>query len=104
MLATSEQYGAMLAAASVDGYALPAVNVTSSETLNGAMRGFAEAGSDGIVQITTGAADFLPPRLEAAGRVGARAPRRRRRRALRRRRKEPAQLRLRYWRTARTRR
>jgi fructose-bisphosphate aldolase, class II len=59
MLATSEQYGAMLDAASVEGYALPAVNVTSSETLNGAMRGFAEAGSDGIVQITTGAADFL---------------------------------------------
>jgi fructose/tagatose bisphosphate aldolase len=59
MLATSEQYGAMLDAASGEGYALPAVNVTSSETLNGAMRGFAEAGSDGIIQVTTGAADFL---------------------------------------------
>src|ERR1044071_6411121 len=59
MLASSEQYGAMLDAASGEGYALPAVNVTSSETLNGAMRGFAEAGSDGIIQITTGAADFL---------------------------------------------
>jgi fructose-bisphosphate aldolase class II len=59
MLATREQYGAMLDSASGEGYALPAVNVTSSETLNGAMRGFAEAESDGIVQITTGAADFL---------------------------------------------
>jgi fructose-bisphosphate aldolase, class II len=59
MIATGEQYAAMLEAASSDGYALPAVNVTSSETLNGAMRGFAEAGSDGIVQVTTGAADYL---------------------------------------------
>src|SRR4029453_7211689 len=59
MIATAEQYAAMLDAASAGGYALPAVNVTSSETLNGAMRGFAEAGADGIVQITTGAAEFL---------------------------------------------
>jgi fructose-bisphosphate aldolase, class II len=59
MIATGEQYAAMLEAASSDGYALPAVNVTSSETLKGAMRGFAEAGSDGIVQVTTGAADYL---------------------------------------------
>jgi fructose-bisphosphate aldolase, class II len=59
MIATTEQYAAMLDAASAGGYALAAVNVTSSETLNGAMRGFAEAGADGIVQITTGAAEFL---------------------------------------------
>ena len=44
MIATAEQYAAMLDAASAGGYALPAVNVTSSETLNGTMRGFAEAG------------------------------------------------------------
>jgi fructose/tagatose bisphosphate aldolase len=48
----------MLDAASAGGYALAAVNVTSSETLNGAMRGFAEAGADGIVQVTTGGAEF----------------------------------------------
>ena len=59
MIATTEQYAAILDAASAGGYALPAVNVTSSETLNGAMRGFAEAGADGIVQMTTGAAEFL---------------------------------------------
>src|SRR3954447_7394724 len=58
-IASSAQYGQMLDAAAAGGYALPAVNVTSSETLNAAMRGFAEAGSDGIVQVTTGAADFL---------------------------------------------
>jgi fructose-bisphosphate aldolase class II len=59
MIATTEQYAAVLDAASVGGYALPAVNVTSSETLNGALRGFAEAGADGIIQVTTGAAEYL---------------------------------------------
>ena len=58
-IATPSQYAAMLDAAADGGYALAAVNVTSSETLNGAMRGFAEAGADGIVQVTTGAAEFL---------------------------------------------
>jgi fructose-bisphosphate aldolase, class II len=58
-IASTDQYEQMLDAASLGGYALPAVNVTSSETLNAAMRGFAEAGSDGIVQVTTGAGSFL---------------------------------------------
>jgi fructose-bisphosphate aldolase class II len=73
MIATTEQYAAMLDAASADGYALPAVNVTSSETLNGAMRGFAEAGADGIVQITTGAAGFLSGAAVKDMALGARA-------------------------------
>src|SRR5690606_13038616 len=37
----------------------PAINVTSSETLNAALRGFAEAESDGIIQISTGGAEYL---------------------------------------------
>src|SRR4051794_31940496 len=49
----------MLDAASADGYALPSVNVTSSETLNAVMRGFAEAGADGIVQLSTGAVEYV---------------------------------------------
>jgi fructose-bisphosphate aldolase, class II len=61
-IASTDQYQQMLASASAGGYALPAVNVTSSETLNGAMRGFAEAGSDGIVQVTTSAGSFLAGR------------------------------------------
>jgi fructose-bisphosphate aldolase class II len=56
---TTEQYAAMLDAAADAGYAYPAVNVTSSQTLNAAMRGFAEAGSDGIVQVTTGGGQYL---------------------------------------------
>jgi fructose-bisphosphate aldolase, class II len=59
MLATAEQYAAMLDGAAAGGYAFPAINVTSSQTLNAAMRGFAEAGSDGIVQITVGGAKYL---------------------------------------------
>jgi fructose-bisphosphate aldolase class II len=73
MIATSEQYAAMLDAAAAGGYALPAVNVTSSETLNGAMRGLAEAGADGIVQITTGAAAYLAGGTAEDMALGARA-------------------------------
>jgi fructose-bisphosphate aldolase class II len=73
MIATTDQYAAILDAASAGGYALAAVNVTSSETLNGAMRGFAEAGADGIVQITTGAAEFLSGAAVKDMALGARA-------------------------------
>jgi fructose-bisphosphate aldolase class II len=73
MIATTEQYVAMLDAASAGGYALPAVNVTSSETLNGVMRGFAEAGADGIVQVTTGGAEYLSGGAVKDMALGARA-------------------------------
>src|SRR4051794_6324674 len=73
MIATAEQYAAMLDAASAGRYALPAVNVSSSETLNGALRGFAEAGADGIVEITTGAAEFLSGGAVGDMALGARA-------------------------------
>jgi fructose-bisphosphate aldolase class II len=66
-VATPEQYLAMLDAASDQGYAYAAVNITSSQTLNAAMRGFAVAGADGIVQITTGGASYLSGGSEAAG-------------------------------------
>src|SRR4051812_1606015 len=56
---TTDQYAAMLDAASAGGYAYPAVNVTSSQALNAAIRGFAEAGSDGIVELTAGAGRYL---------------------------------------------
>jgi fructose-bisphosphate aldolase class II len=58
-VATPEQYAEMLDRAKAGGFAYPSVNVTSSETLNAALGGFAEAGSDGIVQISTGGASFL---------------------------------------------
>jgi fructose-bisphosphate aldolase class II len=72
VLPTQEQYAAMLDGASVGRYAFPAVNVTSSQTLNAAMRGFAEAGSDGIVQVTVGGARYLSGAADD-GLAGARA-------------------------------
>ncbi|MFB4304651.1 class II fructose-bisphosphate aldolase [Actinomadura sp. GTD37] len=58
-IATPEVYAEMLDRAKQDGFAFPAINVTSSQTLNAALRGFAEAESDGIVQVSTGGADYL---------------------------------------------
>jgi fructose-bisphosphate aldolase class II len=58
-LASPLQYRDMIDAARAGGFAYPAINVTSSQTLNAALRGFAEARSDGIVQITAGAAEYL---------------------------------------------
>ncbi|MFC5822378.1 class II fructose-bisphosphate aldolase [Nonomuraea insulae] len=58
-IATPEVYAGMLDRAKAGGFAYPAINVTSSQTLNAALRGFAEAESDGIVQVSTGGADFL---------------------------------------------
>ena len=58
-IATPEVYAQMLDDAKQHGFAYPAINVTSSQTLNAALRGFADAGSDGIVQISTGGAEYL---------------------------------------------
>jgi fructose-bisphosphate aldolase class II len=58
-IATPRRYAEMLDAARAGGFAYPAVNVTSSQTLNAALDGFARAGSDGIVQITVGGAAYL---------------------------------------------
>src|SRR4029077_20650832 len=57
--ATPEAYAEMLDRAKEHGFAYPAINVTSSQTLNAALRGFAEAESDGIIQVSTGGADYL---------------------------------------------
>jgi fructose-bisphosphate aldolase class II len=58
-IATPETYAQMLDRAKAGAFAYPAINVTSSQTLNAAIRGFAEAGSDGIVQMSTGGAEYL---------------------------------------------
>ncbi|MFC5381475.1 class II fructose-bisphosphate aldolase [Aquipuribacter nitratireducens] len=58
-IATPETYAEMLNRAKDGSFAYPAINVTSSQTLNAAIRGFAEAGSDGIVQVSTGGAEYL---------------------------------------------
>src|ERR1700709_68502 len=58
-IATPEVYAEMLDRAKAGRFAYPAINVTSSQTLNAALQGFADAGSDGIVQVSTGGADYL---------------------------------------------
>jgi len=63
-IATPEIYAQMLDRAKEQGFAYPAINVTSSQTLNAALRGFADAGSDGIVQISTGGAEYLSGSLK----------------------------------------
>lgn len=55
---TAEQYRKMLDAAQEGNYAYPAINVTSTETANAALKGFADSGSDGIIQLSTGAGQF----------------------------------------------
>jgi fructose-bisphosphate aldolase class II len=57
-IATPEVYAEMLGRAKEHAFAFPAINCTSSETINAALKGFADAGSDGIIQFSTGGAEF----------------------------------------------
>ncbi|NLG54809.1 MAG: class II fructose-bisphosphate aldolase, partial [Rhodococcus sp.] len=57
-IATPEVYAEMLQRAKEHSFAFPAINCTSSETINAAIKGFADAGSDGIIQFSTGGAEF----------------------------------------------
>ncbi len=58
-VASPEVYAEMLDRAKAGAFAYPAINVSSSQTLNAALQGFAEAGSDGIIQVSTGGAEYL---------------------------------------------
>jgi fructose-bisphosphate aldolase class II len=58
-IASPDAYAEMLDRAKAGAFAYPAINVSSSQTLNAALRGFAEAESDGIVQVSTGGAEYL---------------------------------------------
>lgn len=57
-IATPEIYNEMLDRAKSGKFAYPAVNVTSSQTLTAAIQGFAEAESDGIIQVSVGGAEY----------------------------------------------
>ena len=57
-IATPDVYAEMIDRAKSKGFAYPAINVTSSQTLNAALKGFADAGSDGIIQFSTGGAEY----------------------------------------------
>ena len=70
-IATPEQYAAMLDTAKAKGFAYPAFNVSSSQTLNAVLQGLSEAGSDGIIQVTTGGADYFAGHTVKARATGA---------------------------------
>ena len=57
-IATPEVYNEMIDRAKKGGFAYPAINVTSSQTLTAALQGFAEAESDGIIQVSVGGAEY----------------------------------------------
>ncbi|PPG72054.1 class II fructose-bisphosphate aldolase [Rathayibacter rathayi] len=58
-VATPDQYAEMLDKAKAGGFAYPAFNVSSSQTINAVLQGLTESGSDGIIQVTTGGADYF---------------------------------------------
>ncbi|MDI6944057.1 MULTISPECIES: class II fructose-bisphosphate aldolase [Microbacterium] len=58
-VATPDQYAEMFDRAKAGGFAYPAFNVSSSQTINAVLQGLTEAGSDGILQVTTGGADYF---------------------------------------------
>ncbi|GAA2236558.1 class II fructose-bisphosphate aldolase [Herbiconiux moechotypicola] len=70
-IATPDQYAEMLDKAKAGGFAYPAINVSSSQTLNAVLQGLTEAGSDGIIQVTTGGADYFAGHTVKARATGA---------------------------------
>jgi fructose-bisphosphate aldolase class II len=70
-VATPDQYAEMLDKAKAGGFAYPAFNVSSSQTINAVLQGLAEAGSDGIIQVTTGGADYFAGHTVRARAAGA---------------------------------
>ena len=58
-VATPDQYREMLDKAKREGFAYPAINVSSSQTLHAVLQGLTEAGSDGIIQVSTGGAEYF---------------------------------------------
>lgn len=70
-IATPDQYADMLDRAKKGGFAYPAFNVSSSQTVNAVLQGLAEAGSDGIIQVSTGGADYFAGQSVKARASGA---------------------------------
>jgi fructose-bisphosphate aldolase class II len=70
-IATPEQYAQMLDTAKAKAFAFPAFNVSSTQTLNAVLQGLTEAGSDGIIQVTTGGADYFAGHTVKARATGA---------------------------------
>ncbi len=70
-VATPDNYAQMLDGAKAKGFAFPAINVSSSSTINAVLQGLSEAESDGIIQVSTGGADFFAGQSVKARASGA---------------------------------
>ncbi|MGO1412627.1 MULTISPECIES: class II fructose-bisphosphate aldolase [unclassified Microbacterium] len=70
-VATADQYAEMIDRAKAGSFAYPAINVSSSQTINSVLQGLTEAGSDGILQVTTGGADYFAGQTVKARATGA---------------------------------
>lgn len=70
-IATPDQYGEMLDKAKAKGFAYPAINVSSSQSINAVLQGLTESGSDGIIQVSTGGADYFAGHTVKARATGA---------------------------------
>ncbi|MDD4592338.1 MAG: class II fructose-bisphosphate aldolase [Parabacteroides sp.] len=70
-IASFEQYCAMLESASKNKYAYPAINIASIEAANAALAGFAEAKSDGIIQVSIGGGEHASGQMIKDSALGA---------------------------------
>ena len=70
-VASYVQYQEMIRKARQGKYAFPAINVTSPSTANAALAAFAQAGSDGIIQASTGGGEFCSGQQVKDGPMGA---------------------------------
>lgn len=72
-VATTEQYLEMLNRAKSQGFAYPAINVSSSATAIAALQGLQQSGSDGILQVSTGGAEYWSGSTVKSMAIGAQA-------------------------------
>ena len=70
-IASYEQYCKMLESAYKNKYAYPAVNIASIEAANAALAGFAEAKSDGIIQVSIGGGEHASGQMIKDSALGA---------------------------------
>jgi fructose-bisphosphate aldolase class II len=72
-VATPDAYLAMLDRAKSQKFAYPAINISSSATAIAALQGLQECGSDGILQVSTGGAEYFSGATVKSMAIGAQA-------------------------------
>ena len=72
-VATPDAYLAMLDRAKSQKFAYPAINISSSATAIAALQGLQDCGSDGILQVSTGGAEYFSGATVKSMAIGAQA-------------------------------